>query len=202
MSVNLGWCLPLRFWQDDIGEVLGGWHHRDLLEIVVGHLDHTNYTLLINAINRRPPSSTCVYYRWVIGRVRVVSWDGQAQLRFWNQFWSALKISRLLPGNQILLALLASGLIGHSLSLLKSCNYFSEILPLTCIIKTLDVSHFWSIWYVRQLFLFSVAPIFTFLSWQFQFSTANNRIRYYPSVPWNYDCVRLLRTWDPLSKAK
>ena len=54
-----------------------------------------------------------------------------------NQFWSALKISRLLPGNQILLALLASGLIGHSLSLLKSCNYFSEILPLTCIIKTL-----------------------------------------------------------------
>ena len=54
MSVNLGWCLPLRFWQDDIGEVLGGWHHRDLLEIVVGHLDHSNYTLLINAISRRP----------------------------------------------------------------------------------------------------------------------------------------------------
>ena len=57
-----------------------------------------------------------------------------------NQFRSALKISRLLPGNQILLALLASGLIGHSLSLLKSCNYLSEILPLTCIIKTLALS--------------------------------------------------------------
>ena len=57
-----------------------------------------------------------------------------------NQFWSALKIPRLLAGNQILLALLASGLIGHSLSLLKSCNYFSEILPLTCNIKTLDMN--------------------------------------------------------------
>ena len=54
-----------------------------------------------------------------------------------NQFWSALKISRLLAGNQILLALLVSLLVGHSLSLLKSCNYSSEILPMTCIIKTL-----------------------------------------------------------------
>ena len=52
------------------------------------------------------------------------------------------------------------------------------------------------------IFVFSRANFHSFLSWQFQFSTANNRIRYYPSVPWNYDCVRLLRTWDPPSKAK
>ena len=51
-------------------------------------------------------------------------------------------------------------------------------------------------------FCFQSRQFSLFLSWQFQFSTANNRIRYYPSVPWNYDCVRLLRTWDPPSKAK
>lgn len=37
MAMNHGWCLTLSLGQDDVGEVAGGRHDRNLLEVVVRH---------------------------------------------------------------------------------------------------------------------------------------------------------------------